>query len=274
MTDTDPVPLLDRFTFAARAAVRPLSTRLWTHAGVAAALFATAPRRRALTIARSLGVHVSGSVILAAAVAMMLWNDFGPGPLDMFIVAVADHTGLPLALALWLIIGSMLMVAWALGRKPGVGSIATPIVIGPAIQFFVSVFDRFDGPSNIAAHVAVQLVAIVLIGIGAGAIVASGLGAGMGELLAQAASERTGQPQQLVRIGCELTWLIAGLLLSGPFGFGTLMMAVAIGPAVAHGYRAVDLSIVTATATARRQIRAHRPESAQLGLPALLPVAA
>ena len=187
----------------------------------------------------------------------MLWNDFGPGPIDVFIVALTEQTGLPLAVALWLTIGSLLLLAWALGRKPGVGSVVTPIVIGPAIQFFVSVFDVYEAPSALAAKIGVQLVALVFVGLGAGAIIASGLGAGMGELLAQAGADKSGQPPQLVRVGCELTWLTAGVLLGGPVGLGTIIVAVAIGPAVGRGNMFVNGILGSVTDLARRQIQAH-----------------
>ena len=262
--------LLNRFTSATQAALDSVSAYLWTRAAVAAAAFATVPRRRTLHITRSIGVHVTGSVVLAAAVGLMLWNDFGPGPIDVFIVALTEQTGLPLAVALWLTIGSLLLVAWALGRKPGVGSIVTPIVIGPAIQFFVSLFDAYDAPTALAAKIGVQLLALVFVGLGAGAIIASGLGAGMGELLAQAGADKSGQPPQLVRVGCELTWLTAGVLLGGPVGLGTVIVAVAIGPAVGRGNLFVNGILGSVTNTARTQIHAHAAPATQptpLGVP-------
>jgi uncharacterized membrane protein YczE len=267
------VRLLNRFTSAGQAVLETASARLWTRAAIAAATFATAPRRRTLRITRSVGVHVIGSVVLAAAVGMMLWNDFGPGPLDVFIVAVTEHTGLPLAVALWLTIGSLLMVAWALGRKPGVGSIVTPIVIGPAIQFFVSVFDAYQAPTALGAKIGVQLLALVFVGLGAGAIIASGLGAGMGELLAQAGADKSGKPPQLVRVGCELTWLAVGVLLGGPVGLGTIIVAVAIGPAIGRGNLFVNGILGSLTNTARRQIQAHAAPT-PLPTPSRVPVAA
>ncbi|HUF98260.1 MAG TPA: hypothetical protein VMM60_09020, partial [Ilumatobacter sp.] len=133
-----------------------------------------------------------------------------------------------------------------------------PIVIGPAIQGFLEVFSQFDAPSAVPLKIMVQLVAITIVGVGAGAIIASGLGAGMGELLAKAASDKSGQPEPLVRVGFEMTWLTTGLLLGGPFGFGTLIVALTIGPAVGRGYRLVDRALSGVGDVARRQIDAHR----------------
>ncbi len=80
----------------------------------------------------------------------------------------------------------------------------------------------------------------------------------MGELLAKAASDKSGQPEPLVRVGFEMTWLVTGVLLGGPFGFGTLIVALTIGPAIARGYRLVDSALSNVSEVARRQIDAHR----------------
>ena len=79
-----------------------------------------------------------------------------------------------------------------------------------------------------------------VVGLGAGALIVSGLGAGSGELLASAASDRTGRPEPRLRMAFELTWLVVGVLLGGPIGVGTVLVALTIGPAVMVGYRAVD----------------------------------
>ncbi len=273
MTDTGAVRLLNRFTSAGKAAWEWISARAWTRAGAMAAVLATTPRRRALTAARRVTIHLSGSLLLSIAVALMLWNDFGPGPLDVFIVGIGHQTGIPLAVALWATVGSLLAVAWLMGRKPGLGSLATPIIVGPAIQGFLEVFSRFDAPAALPLKIVVQLVAITVLGVGAGAIIASGLGAGMGELLTKAASDRSGQPEPLVRLGFEMTWLAGGLLLGGPFGFGTLIVALMIGPSIARGYRLVDRALSNVNEVTRRQIQAHAAP-ATVPPPARIPIAA
>ena len=48
----------------------------------------------------------------------------------------------------------------------------------------------------------------------------------------------------------ELTWIVVGVVLGGPAGLGTVMVAVFIGPAVARGYRMVD----TITARSHRRL--------------------
>jgi len=108
------------------------------------------------------------------------------------------------------------------------------------MQAMLSVFDDVDPPDVMALAALIQLAAVFVVGLGAGALIVSGLGAGSGELLAAAASDRSGRAEPRIRMAFELTWLGAGIALGGPIGVGTVLVALTIGPAVAVGYRAID----------------------------------
>ncbi len=197
---------------------------------------------------------LAGTCTVAVSVAFLLWNDFGPGPLDVFIGALRNITGLPLMFAVWITIGSMIVFAWALGRRPGWGTLIGPLVGGPVMQFSLSLIGRFDAPDHVVSKIAVHLLAIGAVGVGAGLMIVAGLGAGTGELLAAAASERSGRPEPHVRLLFEVTWLLVGVLLGGPIGLGTVLVALAIGPSVARGHRMVDVAVTTS----RRQLSQAR----------------
>lgn len=183
---------------------------------------------------------VGGSLLIAVAVATMLWNSFGPGPLDVFIAGLRESTGISLTLAYWSAFAGMLVLALMLGRRPGPGTVVTPLILGPAVESMLSVVDQFDRPESLWLQVIIHVAAIGLAGVGAGTLIVSGLGAGTGELLATAASDRTGRPEPYVRLGFEMGWLVVGVLLGGPIGVGTVIVAGLIGPAVANGHRLVN----------------------------------
>lgn len=196
--------------------------------------------RRVLSVSGRVGLLVAGSALISLSVAITLWNDLGPGPLDVFIGAVRAQTGVPLTVAVWATVGSLIAAAWLLGRRPGVGTIASPLLIGPMMQAALAGLDTLGAPSSIAVRLPLQLVAIAGIGIGSGALIVSGLGAGSGELLAGAASERSRRPESRVRPAIELSWVVLGVALGGPAGVGTVLVAVFIAPAVARGYVMID----------------------------------
>lgn len=222
-----------------------MTRRAWSRAGAIAEVLATHPARRALGLGTRIVMLLAGSVTIAVGVALLLWNDFGPGPLDVFIVGMRDRTGLPLMVAVWLTIGSLAVFAWALGRRPGVGTLVGPLITGPVIQASLHLLERHPAFDPLPAKIAVHLVALAAIGVGAGLVITAGLGAGTGELLAAAASDRSGRPEPRMRMMFESTWLVAGVLLGGPIGLGTVLVALAIGPAVAHGHRMVDGAVTS-----------------------------
>lgn len=194
-----------------------------------------------LTFSSRVTLLVLGAFLISASVAVTLWTELGPGPLDVFIGAMRNRTGLPLSIAVWATVGVLTLAAWLLGRRPGLGTIAAPFLIGPMLQSTLAILESFEHPSSFVVLVALQLIAIAGIGIGSGALIVSGLGAGTGELFAGAASERVRRPESQVRPAIELTWVVVGVALGGPVGFGTLLVALLIAPAVANGYRLVDL---------------------------------
>ena len=177
---------------------------------------------------------------IAVSVAVTLWTGLGPGPLDVFIGAVRTHTGLPLSISVWMVVGSLIALAWALGRRPGFGTLAGPLLVGVVMQSTLSMLKTFDVPDALLVKMAIQLLAIGAIGIGAGALIVSGLGAGSGELLTSAASRLSGRPERWVRLGFELSWLAIGVALGGPAGLGTVMIALTLGLSVSNGQRMVN----------------------------------
>jgi uncharacterized membrane protein YczE len=216
-----------------------------SRAGAIAAVLANGPMPALLRRSVRVGLLVVGSLVIAAGVAVMLWTRLGPGPLDVFIGAIRVRTGLSLTLAIWLVIASLIVVAWLLGRRPGPGTLASPLIVGPAMQAFVALLDGVEPPDAFVVVAAIHVAAVFVVGLGSGALIVSGLGAGSGELLASAASDRTGRAEPAIRMAFELTWLGVGVLLGGPIGVGTVLVALTIGPAVAVGYRAFDAAAIS-----------------------------
>jgi len=217
----------------------------WSRAGAIAAVIAHGPTPRMLRGSARVGLLVAGSLIIAAGVAVMLWSGLGPGPLDVFIGAVRVRTGLPLTLAVWLVVGSMIGASLLMGRRPGPGTLVSPLIVGPAMQVALTLLSGIEPPDALAIVLVIHVTAVFVLGIGAGALIVSGLGAGSGELLASAASDRTGRSEPRLRMAIELSWLVVGVTLGGPIGIGTVVVALTIGPAVLVGYRAVDGAVVS-----------------------------
>ena len=219
---------------------------------------AASPKRRAYAVSSRFALHLSGCAVIAIGVGLMLWNDFGPGPLDVLIGAIRQYSGLPLTFAVWLTTGSLLLIAWALGKRPGIGNLLTILTVAPLMQLTTVVLSQIEPAGSVPVKVTVHVLATAVVGLGAGMNLVARLGAGTGELLASSLSYRTGFPEARVRMACEVAWLALGAALGGPLGIGTVIVALLIGPFVARGYRTVDTAFSTARSATIRQIQTAR----------------
>ena len=183
---------------------------------------------------------VGGSLLIAVAVAALLWNSFGPGPLDVFITGLRETTGISLTLAYWSSFAGMLVLAALLGRRPGPGTIVTPLILGPAVEALLALAEQVDRPGSVVVQILVHVGATGLAGIGAGALIVSGLGAGTVNCSRPRRRTARGRPEPHVRFGIEMSFLAVGVILGGPIGIGTVIVAGLIGPAVSNGYRLVN----------------------------------
>jgi uncharacterized membrane protein YczE len=207
---------------------------------VAAEVERSAPRPNTLAIGIRILVLLFGSTLIAAGVALLLWTQLGPGPLDVLITAVAFRWEIPITFVVWAMAALMITLSIALGRRPGPGTFALPFISGALLPVFMDLWDRWTPPAGInPAVITWHVLAVAIVGLGAGAVIAAGLGAGMGELLASAASDRTGGAEAVMRMSCEVTWLVVGVALGGTAGLGTVIVAALIGISVRLGYRSM-----------------------------------
>ncbi len=181
--------------------------------------------------------QVVGSALVALGISVTLVTDIGAGALDVLNLGLADTLGIPLSFAVWIVAGTMIAVAAVLGGRPRLGTFVTPLVVGAALQPLVDLHRRVLPDLSLATAIPVHLVGIVLIGLGAGAIVVAGFGAGTGELLTDAVATRLRRSPPLMRVSIEVSWACAGLALGGPAGVGTVLAASSIGSAVELGIR-------------------------------------
>jgi uncharacterized membrane protein YczE len=224
---------------------------------------ATVPRSP-IPLAVRVVLMVGGSAGIGVFVAVLIWNGLGPGPVDVLVVGVSARTGLSLTLTVWSVFGVMNLIAWIMGRRPGIGTVTAPMIAGFVIEVAVSGLDSVERPDMLIVRLLVQFIGIGAIGIGAASIMKSDLGAGPSELLTTAFAEPNGWSEPRVRTAIELSCLVLGVTLGGPMGVGTGILALIIGSSVSLGVRVVDrviapLEFQSGTSTIRWLVPARSP---------------
>jgi uncharacterized protein len=177
---------------------------------------------------------LTGLTGFSLSIVLMIESRLGLGPWDAFHVGVSKQTGLSIgtaSIATGLVI---VAVVWATGIRPGPATVASMFVIGWEIDLLLPVVPT--APGTIWAY-AYYLAGIALCGVATGFYIAARLGEGPRDGLILGVSARTGRSVTLVRTVIELSVLLAGWLMGGAVGVGTIIFALGIGPAMQWGMR-------------------------------------
>jgi uncharacterized membrane protein YczE len=182
---------------------------------------------------------VLGLWLFGTGEAMLVTATIGNGPWTVLAQGLTVRLPLTIGVATFLVSVVVLLLWIPLRERPGLGTIMNAIVIALALQVMVGVLPEMTGDSvlSLVARVLMALMGIALIGLGSGIYLTTGLGPGPRDGWMTGIHQRTGWPVSAVRLGIEATVLIAGWLLGGTVGVGTVLFALLIGPAVGYGLR-------------------------------------
>jgi uncharacterized membrane protein YczE len=171
----------------------------------------------------------SGLVLYGVSDAMLLLARLGVDPWDVLHQGLARLTGMHIGT--WSIIaGACVLVLWLpLRQRPGIGTLCNVVVIGAVIDVVLTLVPP---PHALAVRVVVLVSGVVLNGVATGLYIGAGLGPGPRDGLMTGIAAR-GHSIRVVRTGIEAVVLLAGWLLGGNVGAGTVLYAVSIGP-LAH----------------------------------------
>jgi uncharacterized membrane protein YczE len=169
-----------------------------------------------------------GLVLFGVSVALLVASRLGPDPWDVLHQGIARHFGIRLG---WVVLGASVVVLllWIpLRQRPGVGTIADALVVGPVVNLVQPLLPVADGPLGRSGYL---VLGVLVNALATGLYVGAGLGPGPRDGLMTGLAGR-GHSIRLVRTGIEVTVFLIGWLLGGTVGVGTAVYAVAIGPLV------------------------------------------
>ncbi len=188
-------------------------------------------------VLRRLPGLLAGLVVFGVGIAVMAASGAGLGPWEAFHQGIAGRTGLALGTISILVGIPVLALWWPLGERPGVGTILNVAFIGTATNVALPLLPH---PGEPVLQLAMSACGVLLIGLGSGLYLAADLGPGPRDGLMTGLHHRFGWSIRRARTAIELAVLVAGFLLGGAIGLGTILVAFAIGPVVQAFLRVFD----------------------------------
>jgi uncharacterized protein len=179
-------------------------------------------------------VLLTGLWLFGTGESLLVASHLGNTPWTVLAQGFSRHSPLSIGGAT-LVISAVVLLAWLpLREVPGLGTLANAVVIAVAIDVMLRVLPQ---PSAAAGRLAEVATAICCIGIGSGLYLTTWLGPGPRDGLMTGIARRAGWPIAGVRLALELSVLVAGYLLGGRVGIGTVVFALTIGYAVTAAMR-------------------------------------
>ncbi len=191
-----------------------------------------------LRVTGQLATNVGGLWTFALGVVLTLRSGLGLGPWDVLHQGISRHTPLTFGQASEVVGAIVIGVGLLLQVRPGLGTVLNMILIG----FFI---DRILGlnvipamaPHGLPAQILMDVLGVVTVGLGSGLYIRANLGAGPRDGLMLGLHRATGLRVATARASLEISVAIAGFLLGGTVGLGTIVFALGIGPSVELGFR-------------------------------------
>ena len=174
-----------------------------------------------------------GLAIFGLGDGLIIQSGLGNAPWSVLAQGISLKSGLSIGTST-LIVGSLVLALWIpLRERPGFGTLSNILIISLFIEIATNIFPKQD---ELLPGLIFTLVGIAMVGIGSSLYITCGLGPGPRDGAMTGLHQRTGVRVGRVRLGLEVVVSIAGALLGGTLGLGTLLFALLIGQSVAISF--------------------------------------
>ena len=184
-----------------------------------------------------------GLSVFGLGEATLVAANVGVSPWTVLAEGVGRIAGVTLGLATLLVSVCVLLIWIPLKQTPGIGTLANALVVSLVIELSLIFLPH---PESAWLQLLQAVAGVLLVGLGSGFYLVANLGPGPRDGLMTGLAMRTGFPIAWVRTALEIFVVTIGWVLGGTIGYGTLLFALGIGPAVSLGLFLVGFSFAKA----------------------------
>ncbi|KAF0816595.1 MULTISPECIES: YczE/YyaS/YitT family protein [unclassified Cytobacillus] len=179
---------------------------------------------------------IAGYLILTLGVSLIILSNLGAGAWDTVYVGLFNQFGLTIGTWSFLVTASLIffnaLLTW---EKPQFKSFIGTILASLGIDFWMEIVFSGFTVTQFPYQVFAFFTGIILLGFGVSIYIRPQLFSGPIDGLMIATAKRLNISIKSARIINEFLALALGLLLGGPVGLGTLIVAIFLGYAIQYG---------------------------------------
>jgi uncharacterized membrane protein YczE len=160
---------------------------------------------------------------------MMIDGGFGVAPPDALFTALSRVSGLTVGTILLLVSVLMVLMSWALGLKPAIGTLISFVGIAAVVDLTRMLLAVVDAAEWVVGwRIVLWIVGLLLFCSGILGIFSSDLGASPYDQVVRSISFRTGRSLGFARLAVDAIALLTAIILGGSWGIGTVIILIAI----------------------------------------------
>ncbi len=172
---------------------------------------------------------VVGLFVFAAGVHLTIFANIGLAPWDSLGMGMSYHLPLNYGLSMTAMAVAILAIDLAMGEKVGLGTVIDALLTGNFVQLFNDL-NPLPANESLVAGLVIMVCGFAVMAVGMKLYMEAGLGCGPRDALLVGLGRRLPHiPIGAVEIGLWSTVTLAGWLLGGPVGLGTLVAALGAG---------------------------------------------
>ena len=185
--------------------------------------------RSPLRTPRAWAALLIGVVLVGVGLGMMIDGGFGVAPPDALFTALSRVSGLTVGTILLLVSILMVLMSWALGIRPAIGTLISFVGIAVVVDLTRMLLAVVDAPEWVVGwRIVLWIVGLLLFCSGILGIFSSDLGASPYDQVVRSISFRTGRSLGFARLTVDAIALLTAIILGGSWGIGTVLILIAI----------------------------------------------
>ena len=171
---------------------------------------------------------VAGVAVSALGITMMLRANVGLEPWSVLQQGLAQTAGITYGTASMIVGAAAIGTAMLCGESFGIGTVVDIVLCAVCIDGLLWL-NWIPQMHSLSSGIPMLLAGMELLAIGTWMYMKSALGAGPRDALMVALARKTGRSVGLCRASVEIVVIIAGFLLGGQVGIGTVIAAFGLG---------------------------------------------
>lgn len=181
---------------------------------------------------------ILGTIIIAFGISLFVRSEFGTDPFTCLNMGISSLTGISFGTCQLVMNLILFIFQLIFGRKDvGIGTLINAVFVGYLVDFFDFLYS-FLPQKSLVEQILLMIIGLIVIGYGVAMYMEANMGISPYDSLGVILSDKLKKKYSIMRMTQDITCVVIGFLLGGPFGIATILMAFLLGYIISH-YREI-----------------------------------